>query len=326
MSENSRVVGLARYVFDQARGPEYAMVVDDRVTPLVDVLGGATPTTQAELFDHWDKVSEALANAADLPLTDGVALDRTRVLAPLEPRQIFQSGANYRSHVMELRVAHALQKDASADVEQLRREAAATMDSRAATGEPYVFCGLPTSICGPYDDVLVPAGTDQFDWELELAVVIGQRADHVDRANALQYVAGYTIANDLTRRDLVFRPDMPSIGTDWLASKNGPTFLPVGPVVVPAALVADPDDIGLTLQLNGEVMQDATTGDMIFDVPRLIEHVSAITPLLPGDLLLTGSPAGNGIHHGRMLRVGDTMRSSLTGMGFQENHCVGSIA
>jgi 2-keto-4-pentenoate hydratase/2-oxohepta-3-ene-1,7-dioic acid hydratase in catechol pathway len=136
------------------------------------------------------------------------------------------------------------------------------------------------------------------------------------------HVAGYVMVNDLTTRDRVFRPDMPGLGTDWLAGKNAPTFLPTGPWLTPAHLMADVTDLRITLQLNGETMQDATTADMIFGIPRLVEHVSAITPLRPGDLLLTGSPAGNGAHYGRYLRDGDVMTSTITGLGTQRNRCV----
>lgn len=135
-------------------------------------------------------------------------------------------------------------------------------------------------------------------------------------------VAGYVVVNDLSTRDRIFRPDIPSIGTDWLAGKNAPTFLPLGPWITPARFVADPMELRICLSLNGKVMQDETTADMIFDIGRLIAHVSAITPLCPGDLLLTGSPAGNGAHYGRYLQGGDVMESTITGLGTQRNRCV----
>ena len=133
-------------------------------------------------------------------------------------------------------------------------------------------------------------------------MVIGSAAYQVRRADAWAHVAGYVIVNDLTTRDRVFRPDLPSIGTDWLAGKNAPTFLPTGPWLVPARFVADPTNLRITLRLDGESMQDESTADMIFDIPRLIEQVSSICPLQPGDLILTGSPAGNGAHHRRYLQ------------------------
>ena len=247
--------------------------------------------------------------------------DALTPLAPYVPGQVFQSGANYKTHVVQLIVAAAADKG-DADPAKTRREATALMQQRADHGTPYVFIGLPSAVCGPRDDVLLPDIGQQHDWELELGVVIGTEACRVSRDEALGHVAGYTIVNDLTTRDRVFRPDMPGLGTDWLAGKNSPTFLPLGPWLVPAQFVPDPMDLRITLMLNGETMQDETTADMIFGIAELIAHVSSITPLRPGDLLLTGSPAGNGAHYGRYLRPGDVMESAITGLGVQRNRCV----
>lgn len=142
---------------------------------------------------------------------------------------------------------------------------------------------------------------------------------------ALDHVAGYTIANDLTDRATVFRRDMPQIGTDWLRSKNAPGFTPLGPWLVPAESVTDPGDLRLVLRLNGETMQDESTKDMIFDVARLVSYASQSADLLPGDLVLTGSPAGNGMHWGRLLRDGDVMDASVTGLGAQRTRCVAEV-
>ncbi len=127
----------------------------------------------------------------------------------------------------------------------------------------------------------------------------------MERAAALGHVAGYTIANDLTTRDLVLRKDMPAFGADWFRSKNAPGFLPLGPYLVPSMFVPDPMDLRITLDLNGQPMQDGSTADMIFDVATLVSAASWIAPLQPGDILLTGSPAGNGTHWGRLLRPGE---------------------
>jgi 2-keto-4-pentenoate hydratase/2-oxohepta-3-ene-1,7-dioic acid hydratase in catechol pathway len=274
-------------------------------------------TANRKLLDA--AVDEAVAGQ-DLP--SSAPVDELSPLAPLAPGQIFQSGANYKTHVVDLMVAAAAEKADSADPEEVRRQATALMEERAAHGTPYVFIGLPSAVCGPQDDVLLPDIGTQHDWELELGVVIGTEAYRVSREDALGHVAFYTIVNDITTRDRVFRPDMPGLGTDWLAGKNSPTFLPLGPWLVPAQFVPDPGDLRITLRLNGETMQDESTADMIFGIPELIEHISAITPLRPGDLLLTGSPAGNGAHYGRYLRAGDVMESTITGLGTQRNRCV----
>ncbi|MBN9202478.1 MAG: fumarylacetoacetate hydrolase family protein, partial [Microbacterium chocolatum] len=122
---------------------------------------------------------------------------------------------------------------------------------------------------------------------------------------------------------LVFRKDMKEIGTDWYRAKNAPGFLPTGPFLVPAAFV-DPADLSVTLELNGDVMQDASTSDLLFDVPALISGASQTMPLLPGDILLTGSPAGNGQHWKRFLRDGDVMTGTIAHLGTQTVRCVGA--
>ncbi len=310
---------------DATSGLFGAVVRGDEVVPL-DRLG-ERPTVEAMLAD-WDSNLESLDAAVEESVSNSrwstLTVDQAtlRPLAPFTPGQIFQSGANYKKHVVQLMVAAAAHGGED-DLDEVRVHAVELMEERAARGTPYVFIGLPSAICGPIDDVVLPPTGNQHDWELELGVVIGLRARNVSRADALSHVAGYTIANDITTRDRVFRPDMPGLGTDWLAGKNAPTFLPLGPWLVPARSVADPMDVRITLELNGDTMQDESTADMIFDIAQLIEHVSAITPLNPGDLLLTGSPAGNGAHFGRYLQPGDTMDATITGLGTQRNVCVG---
>ncbi|MQA84134.1 MAG: hydrolase [Streptosporangiales bacterium] len=317
-------------------GPSFAGVVLGDVVVRLGALtaprvGRAGVHDIEGLFADWDghvaRLRERVASLRDAGM-EGVPPDTVHeltalnVLAPVRPAQVFQSGANYRAHVIDLIMAQQIETRAAETEAERRARAAAIMDERAAAGTPYVFVGLPSAICGPYDDVVLPADGVQHDWELELAAVIGRPARHVHRDEALSYVAGYTIANDITTRDRVFRPDIPGIGTDWLASKNAPTFLPTGPFLVPAVFVEDAMKLQVTLRLNGETMQDASTADMIFDVARLIEHTSAKAELRPGDLLLTGSPAGNGAHYGRFLRPGDVMTANITALGEQRNPCV----
>ena len=200
-------------------------------------------------------------------------------------------------------------------------ELAQMMDDRAANGEPYFFIGLPACVVGDDVALTLPAYSDVHDWELELAVVIGRPAFRVSREDAAAHIAGYTIVNDITTRDLVFRKDMKEIGTDWYRSKNAPGFLPTGPFLVPAPLV-EAGDLQVQLSLNGQVMQDASTSDLLFDIPALISGASQTMPLLPGDILLTGSPAGNGQHWKRFLRDGDVMTGTIAGLGTQTVRCV----
>ncbi|NUP45289.1 MAG: fumarylacetoacetate hydrolase family protein [Streptomyces sp.] len=284
-----------------------------------------TPSGVRAVVERWEQALPVLhALAADAAL-GWRPLEDLRVHAPLEPRQIFQSGANYRQHVIDLEVAHRSPDDPRT-VEEARAEIAAVMDRRAAEDLPYVFIGLPSTVTGPYDDVVLPEWAEQPDWELELAAVIAKPAYRVPVEEALGHVAGYTIANDLTDRATVFRRDMKAIGTDWLRCKNAPGFTPLGPWLVPAGSIADPGDLRVTLKLNGDIMQDESTKDMLFGVARLVSYISRTSRLLPGDLVLTGSPAGNGFHWGRLLRDGDVMEGSITGLGVQRTRCVAERA
>lgn len=255
-----------------------------------------------------------------------ISIGELKTHAPLDrPRQVFCTGANYFKHVVDLLVAAGpgdTPETQGMSPEELRAYAENVMLERKATGSPYMFSKPAGCIAGPQDTVLISPHTQKADWELELAVVIGKPARHVSRTEALSYVAGYTIANDLTNRDQIWRrDDMKAMGTDWIAGKSSPTYLPMGPYLVPADFVPDPQDLRLTLKLNGEVKQDESTSDMIFDVARQIEYLSSLVQLYPGDIICTGSPAGNGAHYNRFLRDGDVMESSITGLGTQRNQC-----
>ncbi|MEU9449054.1 fumarylacetoacetate hydrolase family protein [Streptomyces sp. NPDC048277] len=302
------------------REPFPGLLARERVLDLSRALDWA-PTGLRAVVERWEETLPVLYALADDVALDWQPLAGLRVHAPVEPRQIFQSGANYRQHVIDLEVAHRSPDDPRT-VEEARAEIAAVMDRRAAEDLPYVFIGLPSTIAGPYDDVVLPAWAEQPDWELELAAVIARPAYRVTIEEALEFVAGYTIANDLTDRASVFRRDMKAIGTDWLRCKNAPGFTPLGPWLVPAASIADPGDLRVTLKLNGDTMQDESTKDMLFGVARLVSYISRTAQLLPGDLVLTGGPAGNGIHWGRLLRDGDVMEGSVTGLGVQRTRCV----
>lgn len=305
-------------------GPDLftALVVGDRVIRLEpgSVVNG--PATSRALLDDWGRVRPILAGLADAAgPEDGVPLGSLRTAAPVEPRQIFQAGANYRSHVAEIIVSGREPGDTRSD-DELCRVAEALMDERARTGSPFFFSGLPAAMCGPDDDVLLPPEAAQVDWEAELAVVIGATARRVPRERALDYVAGYTVCNDISARDLQFPAEHRPLGGDWIRAKNRPTFLPTGPFLVPADQVGDHRDLEITFELNGERLQQDTPRNMLFDLPTLITAASAATTLLPGDLILTGSPAGNGGHWGRWLQPGDVMVTAISGLGAQRNTCV----
>jgi 2-keto-4-pentenoate hydratase/2-oxohepta-3-ene-1,7-dioic acid hydratase in catechol pathway len=291
------------------------LVAGDRIRELSAVDLGAADLNAFLGRPDWERL-RALASGDGpwMPLADVV------LTAPVEPRQVLQAGANYRQHVIELVVA-GLTQDDTRTPEEARAFAAKLMDDRAANGEPYFFIGLPTIVVGDDVPLVLPGYSDVHDWELELAVVIGTEAYRVSREDALDHVAGYTIVNDITTRDLVFRKDMKEIGTDWYRAKNAPGFLPTGPFLVPAPFV-DGGDLDVRLDLNGETKQDGSTSDLLFDIPTLVSSASQTTVLLPGDLLLTGSPPGNGQHWRRFLRDGDVMTGTIEGLGTQVVRCV----
>lgn len=303
--------------FDAGSGPFAGLIVGSEVLDLASIPEHLAPVRSTdELLQQWDAVAPLLAGLAELRPGRWLPVGELSVLPPVAPRQILQAGANYRTHVLDLAVKHT-ELSAGRTEDQVRVEAAAMMDERARTGIPYLFSGASSAITGPYDDVELPGYSEQHDWELELVAVIGRPAYQVGRDDALACVAGYTIANDLTTRDLIFRKDMPEIGTDWLRAKNAPGFLPLGPYLVPSGLVGDPADLRLTLSLNGEVMQDESAKDMLFDVASLVSHASHFVALSPGDLVLTGSPAGNGMHWRRFLHAGDVIDATISGLGAQ---------
>jgi 2,4-didehydro-3-deoxy-L-rhamnonate hydrolase len=316
------VDGYALGRFDDGAGPFTGLVVGDRVLRLQDDGLVKGPAGYLALLEEWPRVAPRLRGLAqEVTPADSVPLADLRVLAPVEPRQVFQAGANYRSHVAQIIVSgRAPHDDRSED--ELRRHAEAVMDETARSGSPFVFVSLPTAICGPDDDVVLPRDAVQVDWEAELGVVIGRRAHRVTREQAMDHVAGFTVCNDISARDLQFPPQHKALGGDWLRAKSRPTFLPTGPFLVPADQVGDHRQLRITLDLGGERRQDDVPANMLFDVPALIASVSAAAVLLPGDLLLTGSPAGNGGHWKRWLQPGDVMDTAIEGLGAQRNRCV----
>lgn len=324
--------------FSIAGGPPFpGVVMDEKVTALSALAahgaGVCGVGSVLDLLQSWQDNFTALqkflsrcgrGGLADVvPEGAVVPLAALTLHAPVNlPRQVFCAGANYRKHVIELRTDWKEAGGTDLSPEERRAKATAFMDERAASGTPFVFSKLPSAIVGANDPILLPPGVDRPDWELELGVIIGRTARNVSRDEALSLVAGYTIANDITARDYVMRKDTGNLGADWLVGKGLPSFLPLGPTLLPAAFVNDPQDLQITLKLNGDVMQDESTADMLYTVARLLEYLSKHVTLWPGDLLLTGSPAGNGTHYNRFLRPGDVMESSITGMGVQRNICV----
>jgi len=185
--------------------------------------------------------------------------------------------------------------------------------------EPILFSKAPNSIVGPNDDVVMPEGSGKLDWEVELAFVIGKRAYRVNEAEALEYVSGYCVCNDVSEREWQIG------GTgQWLKGKSAPTFGPLGPWLVTRDEIADPGNLGMWLKVNGETVQEGSTATMIFKVPFLVSYISRFMELLPGDVVTTGTPpgVGMGFKPPRYLKPGDEMELFVEKLGRQKQKVV----
>jgi 2,4-didehydro-3-deoxy-L-rhamnonate hydrolase len=233
-----------------------------------------------------DSAVEALAANA-LP---EIRIDGERLGAPIaRPPAIICIGQNYAAHAAE--------------------------SGSAPPSTPIVFFKHPSSLCGPFDEVSIPPGSLKTDWEVELAVVIGRTVRYLgEHEDPLDYVAGYTVANDVSERDYQIEQS----GGQWSKGKSAETFNPLGPYLVPATEIPDPQNLGLRSWVNGEARQDSSSADMIFDVAFLVRHLSHYMKLQPGDIINTGTPQGVALS-GRFpyLKAGDTMTMEIDGLGAQ---------
>jgi len=190
----------------------------------------------------------------------------------------------------------------------------------AIPAEPVLFIKPRTCIVGPYDDLVIPKGSEKTDWEVELGVVIGARASYVTEKDALAHVAGYCVVNDVSERDYQKRRG----GGQWTKGKGCPTFGPIGPWLVTADEIADPQKLSMWLDVNGERMQSGSTATMIFGVAKLVSDISQFMILEPGDVITTGTPpgVGDGKKPPRYLKAGDTVSVGLDRLGQQAQRVV----
>lgn len=220
----------------------------------------------------------------------GYKLSGVRLHAPLaNPPRVFAIGLNYRDHAAESKMA--LPKF------------------------PVVFFKLQTSIVGPGDAIVLPKNSAQPDYEAELAFVIGKGGYRIAASDWREHVYGYTIINDVSARDVQMST------SQWTLAKSFPTFCPMGPAIVTADEVADPHALAISLSINGETLQNSNTRELVFGVPQLVEYISSITPLLPGDIVSTGTPSGVGMGRTpqRWLQAGETVTVTIEGLGSLTN-------
>jgi 2,4-didehydro-3-deoxy-L-rhamnonate hydrolase len=299
---DDRVIPLAQAAeaLGAERGEDPALPATD---DLLDLLPPDGPGFDAarELADWVARLDEAALAALAVPLAE------VRLLVPIpRPPKVLLLAGNYAKHV---------------------EERGGTAAERAETF-PYVFLKPPTTtLTHPGDPIVIPrASPDHVDWECELGVVIGRRCRHVAEAEALDYVAGYTVVNDISDRK--FRPNPGrkprerDAHFDWLHGKWHDTFCPVGPCILSADAVADPQRLHLRLEVNGRVKQDATTAQMVFPVAAIIEFLSRFVTLEPGDVISTGTPSGVGSATGTYLRPGDVVAASVAEVGVLRNPVV----
>jgi 2-keto-4-pentenoate hydratase/2-oxohepta-3-ene-1,7-dioic acid hydratase in catechol pathway len=254
-----------------------------------------------ELLDEWPE-SEEILRAIEVDVAPVVDYDV--LLAPLRwPRKVICAGINYRRHIREMGG-----KDPGDD------------------WAPFFFLKAPTTtVIGPNDDITVHSPeTARYDWEVELAVVIGIGGRDIAVADALAHVGGYCVANDITARGRHKREVVPAdpFVYDWFAAKSIDGSLPLGPGVTPAFQVADPQDLRLRLWVNGELQQDESTADMVCSVAELVAAASEVVTLEPGDVIPTGTPSGVGVSRGLFLTAGDVVRCTVDGLGTLQNHIV----
>lgn len=185
--------------------------------------------------------------------------------------------------------------------------------------EPIIFFKSTTAIAGPFDDVVIPKGSQKSDWEVELAVVIGKKASYINEAEAMEYIAGYCLHNDLSER--AFQLER---GGQWVKGKSCDTFAPLGPLLATKDEVEDINNLRLWLKLNGKTMQDGTTANLIFKIPFLVSYLSQFMTLLPGDIISTGTPAGVGLGMNPQvyLKPGDEMELGIAGLGSSKQKVV----
>ena len=223
------------------------------------------------------------SNEAGLPKVD----KSIRLGSPIaRPSKIICVGLNYSLHAKE--------------------------SGMALPESPVLFMKASSSLCGPFDQIIIPRNSVKTDWEVELAVVIGKKASYVDEANAADHIAGYTLHNDVSERDFQLNH-----GGQWVKGKSADTFAPIGPYLVTPEDLPNPDNLRLWLKVNDKVMQDSNTSDLVFKIPHLISYISQYMTLLPGDVISTGTPSGVGLglNPPQYLKEGDVVELGIDGLG-----------
>jgi len=289
--------------FQSSDGPRAGLLVGDTVYDVALLLAKPSYVSVLGVLEDWTTAKPLLQEAAGGAHGKfGKRLSEVKLLAPiLYPSAIYCAGANYSDHVANM-----------AKIQNIPNEP----DPHELGLNPWHFLKAPRCVVATGDEVELTC--QKLDWEAELGCVIGTKARRVPLAKALDHVAFYTIGNDLSARDLTKRaqvPDSSPFKFDWLGQKNFDDACPVGPWIVPAEDIADPQNVAIKLWVNDVIKQDSHTSKMIFSLAEQIAHISSRLTLHPGDLILTGTPAGVGLARKEFLKAGDVVKVWVEGVG-----------
>lgn len=285
-------------------GPRAGILLGEQIFDAGTISANPRYSTVLGILDDWDAADPFFASLSETA-TGGQPLSATKLLAPiLYPGQIWAAGANYQDHIGEM----------GEDSEYKAVNAKTVSGGRAW----HFMKSARGAVIGHGAVHSLPSYSSKVDWEIELAVVIGREGKNIAAANALDYVAGYTIANDLSARDNVVREGIDPASPfrfDWLSHKGFDGACPMGPWIVPARNIPDPHDLDLRLWIDDELMQDSNTKHMIFDIGEQIEEISARVTIFPGDVIMTGTPSGVGMSRGMFLKSGQKLKLWIEGIG-----------
>ena len=293
--------------YDAGQGARAGIVVNNTVHDVAEGTGNAKDASVRALLTDWDNAKGRLAKLA-AGAKGGRALASVKLLPPVpDPIGIFCAGANYTDHVAEMAKAHGTPMEP---------------DPHTLGLKSWHFLKTAGTLAAVNETVHLPRRSKKVDWEVELVAVIGRKATNVPLDKALDYVAGYTIANDLSARDAGVRPGIP-VGSpfrnDWVAHKCFDQSCPLGPWIVLPEDLKDPQNLKIQLYVNNVLKQDSNTKAMIFNIAEQVSHLSEKLTLHPGDLVLTGTPAGVGTPRNEFLQPGDVVRCHIEGIGDLEN-------
>jgi 2-keto-4-pentenoate hydratase/2-oxohepta-3-ene-1,7-dioic acid hydratase in catechol pathway len=301
------MAGYKLATYQSVNGPRAGLVIDDELFDAAKLSGNAAYANAMGILEDWRAAQGILRKAAanaGRGRVKGQPLKRAKLLAPVQwPSAIYCAGANYADHAAEM--ARRMNRPPEPDPHTLGLKA-------------WHFIKASRALANPGATVKVSGVSDQVDWEVELAAVIGRPTKNVSQEKALSYVAGYTAANDLSARDRGPRAgisDTSPFKSDWTKHKTFDGSCPLGPWIVPASEIGDPQNLGLKLWVNDVLKQDSNTKDMIFTLAEQIEQLSNAMTLHPGDLILTGTPAGVGSARGEFLKAGDVVKIWIEKIG-----------